>query len=330
MFKKRLGFMAITLAVVSLTGCVRPIGVYRGPGQWGIDQMGSYQQYLGKPVEYVLDYEDIDTWSNQTWPEWQAQAWAKVPNARLVLGGTGIFPVGGSWAEAARGAYDQHYRTLGQRLVASGQEDAILRGGHEFNGDWFHYGVDQSEVGDFITAWRRWVDAMRSTPGQRFVFEWNPTVGTEALRHPDDAYPGDQWVDEIGIDVYDGWYNRGWRPGIDAAPTRAEQDAVWDQILNGERGLVFWRDFARAHQKNLAFPEWGLELWIIESDGLCHGGGDNPLFIQRMHEIISDPAWNVWWHAFWEQPGFGVGDPDAGRQIPVPQSRAMFKQLFGR
>ncbi len=73
----------------------------------------------------------------------------------MVLGSTGIFPRGGSWAQAASGAYDQHWLTLGQRLVATGQENAVLRGAHEFNGDWFHYGVDQGEVQDFIVSWRR-------------------------------------------------------------------------------------------------------------------------------------------------------------------------------
>ena len=53
------------------------------------------------------------------------------------------------------------------------------------------------------------------------------------------------------------------------------------------------RDFAAAHGKPMAFPEWGL---LVRSDG--HGGGDNPYFIQKMHDFFMDPANNVVFHAY--------------------------------
>ncbi|HSL59054.1 MAG TPA: DUF4214 domain-containing protein, partial [Acidimicrobiales bacterium] len=186
----------------------------------------------------------------------------------------------------------------------------------------------EHEVADVVTAWRRWVDIMRAVPGNRFTVDWNPAGGQHALRDAERAYPGDPWVDRIALDVYDGWYHRGWRPGIDPVPTPAERDAVWREILDGDRGLRFWRDFAAARGKPLSFPEWGLRTWA-ESDGRVHGGGDHPVFVQRMHALISDPRWNVDYHAFWEDPGVGVSDPDAGRPVPVPASRAAFLRLFG-
>jgi hypothetical protein len=38
------------------------------------------------------------------------------------------------------------------------------------------------------------------------------------------------------------------------------------------------------------------------------------------------------WHAFWEDTGMGVSDPDGatGRSIPVPMARAEFLAAFGR
>ena len=170
-------------------------------------------------------------------------------------------------------------------------------------------------------------------PGQRFTFVWNPSLGTTVtFPHAEMAWPGDEYVDQIGLDVYDAWY-RGWRPGVDPQPDRAQQDQVWnDQTLNGERGLVFWRDFAAAHGgKALAFPEWGLQLWQEPSDGLWHGGGDDPWFIKRMYDIITDPAWNVAWHAFWEKEGFGLLDPDDSPHrtgVGVPLSRYVYRNLF--
>jgi hypothetical protein len=313
-----------------------PIGVYRGAGGWGAERIPAYETFLGRPVNYALDFQATDSWANLSFPNWQADPW-QASGKTLILGATGIFPgdwnrqyqgqsVG--WAQAARGDYDSYWRTFGQNLVAKGQARAILRGAHEFNGGWFAHRVNPGEQEHFIAAWRRWVDIMRSIPGQQFSFDWNPTLGTEALWNPESAYPGDAYVTHIALDVYDGWFNRGWKPGVDAPPSQAERDAVWDTILNGPRGLKFWKSFAEAHNKRLSLPEWGLRIWT-ESDGLIHGGGDNPSFIERMHAIINDPGWNIAYHAFWEDPKNGVSDPDSVTSIPVPNSRAAFLRLFG-
>jgi hypothetical protein len=311
------------------------LGVYRGPGPWGVEPLLEYTAFLGREPDLVLDFQDTDTWANQEWPDWQSSAWEQFPQYRMVLGGTGVFPQGGSWARGASGEYDEHWRRLGERLVATGQDDAILRGAHEFNGDWFPYRVGEADVEEFVTAWRRWVDVMRSVPGQRFTFDWNPILGSQyLLPHPEVAWPGDEWVDRVAVDVYDGGpelYGEGYHPG-DAQPSAEERDAAWDQILNGERGLVFWRDFAAQHGKPLSFPEWGIQIWMQQYDGLVHGGGDNATFVNRMADIIADPAWNVAYHAFWEHPGFGVSDPDdhpERRGVTVSASRDVFLQRFG-
>jgi hypothetical protein len=321
--------LAVSVAAL-LGGCVRPLGVYRGGG--AARDLAGYENFLGRPVDYAVDYLGVGNWSEQEFPDWQVNTWAQRPDVRLSLGSIG-FPTGGDWATAASGAYDGHWRTLGQRLVASGHANALLRFGHEFN-EFFHdYQVNSSNAGQFVTSWRRFVDILRSIPGQQFVFVWNPSLGaTTTFPHPEEAWPGDDYVDQIGLDVYDAWY-KGWRPGVDPQPTKAQQDAVWnDQIVNGERGLAFWRQFGDAHGgKPLAFCEWGLQLWQEPSDGLWHGGGDDPWFIKRMHDVISDPAWNVAWHSFWEAPGRGVYDPDNSpdrTSVPVPLSRYVYRQLF--
>jgi hypothetical protein len=308
------------------------LGVFRGSGDAAVSQLPAYEEFLGRPVDLAVDYLGVDSWANQEFPDWQINAWAKRPDVRLSLGSI-AFPTGGTWAEAASGAYDGHWRTLGQRLVASGHGDALLRFGHEFN-EFFHdYQVNSANAHLFVASWRRFVDILRAVPSQQFVFVWNPSLGdTVTFPNPEQAWPGDGYVDQIGLDVYDAWY-RGWRPGVDPQPSEAERDRVWnDQILNGARGLRFWREFAFAHgAKPLAFPEWGLQLWQERSDGLWHGGGDNARFIQRMHDLIGDPSWNVAWHSFWEQPGFGVFDPDASPArtgVPVPLSRDVYRTLF--
>jgi hypothetical protein len=309
-------------------------GVYRTAADDDGSAIGGYAEFLGRQPDLVLVYQDVDTWANQTWPDWQADAWAALPQYRLSIGGTGIFPQDGSWQEAASGAYDEHWRALGERLVAKGQPDAILRGAHEFNGDWFHYRVGEDDVEDFVAAWRRWVDVMRAVPGQSFTFDWNPIIGTQyRLPHPEVAWPGDEYVDRVALDVYDGGgdvYPEGFEPG-DPQPTQEQRDAAWEIILNGERGMNFWRQFAEAHGKPLSLPEWGIQPWVQEYDGRVHGGGDNAAFVERMADIIFSPEWNVAYHAFWEDEGYGVSDPDSHEHrkgVTVTEARQAFLERF--
>ena len=90
--------------------------------------------------------------------------------------------------------------------------------------------------------------------------------------------------------------------------------------------------YLQARAKPLSFPEWGLRTWRETDDGKSHGGGDNPTFISRMNAIITDPAWNVAYHAPWEDPGFGLSDPDdhPKRQHGVTEARSRYLSLNWR
>ncbi len=245
------------------------------------------------------------------------------------------------------GPYDQTWALMAQRLVATGQADCVLRGNHELNlgnGDVGMGRVLPGEEADYIQAWRRWHGVLRAN-GFRGTICWNPIPEQNGMALWDvrGAYPGDAFVDQIGLDVYDGYY-RGWQPGgsgTQAPPTAAEKADKRSYWLTHPIGLNYWRGFAAARGKSLAFPEWGLRLWR-EGDGLLHGGGDHPEFIQMMYDFIHDPAYppgapgGVAWHAPWEHgtsnglaPKVGAANPDEDRSVPVPASRALFLRLFG-
>ena len=134
------------------------------------------------------------------------------------------------------------------------------------NGDWFAW-AGQNDPASFVVYWRNAVDAMRAVAGNSFRFDWNPIAGGS---FPVDAlYPGDAWVDIIGLDVYD----QGWWPGWEDPNNR------WHEIMYQPYGLAWHRDFAAAHDKPMSFPEFGL------SDSPAHhGGGDSPYFVEKMYE----------------------------------------------
>ena len=241
-----------------------------------------------------------------------------------------------SLERGAAGDYNAHFRQLAENLVKYGLGDAILRLGWEFNGGWYTWRAkDKTEA--FAGYWRQIVKTMRAVPGaEKLQFCWNPTLGDQQFP-ADQAWPGDDFVDYVGVDVYDETWNANtypWPAGTSDADIESRRKKAWDEwLLGSSRGLAFWSKFAHDHGKPLCFPEWGVNR---RSDQ--HGGLDNVLFIERMHAFISDPANHVAWHSY-----FDVNAPDGAHQLspgagekgePVksefPKSAARFKELFGK
>lgn len=269
------------------------MGVFR---QTDPAEVEEFETWLGCRVDYAIDYSARDSWQDIADPEYLHQAWADEPR-RLVLG-VAMLPSEGDVdiAAGAAGEYDRYFRELAQNMVEDDQADAVLRIGWEFNlteSTWF---TEDAEL--FVTFWRRIVMTMRSVEGARFLFDWNPNNGN----NPVDAtryYPGDDVVDFIGIDAYDVAGPYPYPDPCDDACRLATQTRAWDEaIYGGERGLRYWSGFAREHGRPLSLPEWG--LWS-RPDGL--GGGENTLYIKRMHEFIVDPANNVAYQAYFEYNG---------------------------
>jgi beta-mannanase len=158
------------------------------------------------------------------------------------------------------------------------------------------------------------------------LFMWNPMIGQGNFgpnAGVESVYPGDNVVDIIGLDLYDGW---GY-PGGEVIRTAAQQQAQWNSYRDQWDGLTGWRNLAQSHGKPLAFPEWGLQLW--NSGGTYVGGGDNPLFVAEMAAWMKNAS--AFMHAFWEDPGMGVADPDSlpRRRVAAPAARAEFLAAFG-
>src|SRR5205085_1396640 len=110
------------------------------------------------------------------------------------------------------------------------------------NGTWYRdsLGSTGREYALWRTAWRRTVFAMRSVPGAHFRFDW--CINAAYRNIPMKAfYPGDDVVDIIGIDAYDGGL-------ANVAPGRAR----WNRLFSQPLGLGAVRRFARAHKKPMS------------------------------------------------------------------------------
>ncbi|MGW7348918.1 glycoside hydrolase family 26 protein [Streptomyces sp. NPDC054854] len=156
----------------------------------------------------------------------------------------------------ANGDHDQHFRKLAERLVTLGVPDTVIVLGWEMNGTTYTHrcGPDPQ---NWKAYWKRIVNTMRAVPGQEFKFDFAPNRGTDAIGWTK-CYPGDDWVDIIGMDSYD------------QAPGRN-----FDEQITQPYGLQQHVDFAKAHGKEISYPEWGL-----------FRNGDNPEYVRRMLKWI--------------------------------------------
>jgi hypothetical protein len=316
----------------------------------GAGANSAFATWIGRKVVWAEDFEPTDRWDgNIDGGNWQLGEWstwkAAVPGRRLVLS-VPLLP--GAWNRSgpstgdgagkpvsfkagANGDYNSHFQALAQHLVQYHLADSILRLGWEFNGGWYTWRVDKDTT-DFAAYWRQIVKAMRAVPGaEKLKFCFNPAMGW--LSGPaENAWPGDDYVDIVGLDVYDDSWQPGtypWPADASAAEIQARREKVWNTvILNGNHGLTFWRDFARAHHKPFSIPEWGVDN---RNDG--HGGQDSPYFIEQMHRFITNPANNVYFDCYFDvQAGDGHHQLSPGIKgtevTQFPEAAARFKALF--
>lgn len=281
------------------------LGVYRGAANpAGVEQFAAW---VPATVAYAEDFLAGNDWGIIESPDWWLQAW-QGKGYQMTFGVPIIPDTGGSLAEGATGAYNGHFTKLGQKLVQYGRGDSILRLGWEFTGGWYRWAVQSpADAANFVAYWRHMVTSLRNVAPQ-LKFDWNPIwgwLGWDLTL----AYPGDNYVDYIGLDVYD----QSWIPNY------TDPVARWNDFLNAPYGGKWHRDFAAAHGKPMSFPEWGL---AIRDDG--HGGGDAPYFIEQMHSWISQN--NVGYHVYFE-----FDAPDGKHRLMTgqfPNGAAKFRQLF--
>jgi len=239
---------------------------------------------------------------------WSMKCW-KGGGIKAITYSLPMLPENGSatLAEGAAGKFDHVFANFANTLVANGYPNAVIRIGWEFNGDWYAWAAGKDPQ-SWITYWRRIVTAMRAAPGSNFKFDWCPGNGWTAFR-AEDAYPGDAYVDIIGLDEYNATWNAN-------ATTPALR---WKEQVEQRHGLKWHADFAAAHGKPISFPEWGTGT---RHDG--HGSGDDPLFIEQMAEWIA--SHNVAYHNYWDydHPHFSGRISDNGQ----PLAAAAFLKKF--
>ena len=114
------------------------------------------------------------------------------------------------WA-IGRGRYDGYVRRSARQAREWGKP-IMLRFGQEMNGEWAPW--ERGHVGStprsFILAWRHLVRVFREVGADNVIWVWCPNVNTGHLPFMQ-YYPGDDWVDWVGLDGFNWGGSIGWR-----------------------------------------------------------------------------------------------------------------------
>lgn len=121
----------------------------------------------------------------------------------------------------------------------------IFRPFHEFDGGWFWWGKPHCTREEFISLWRFTVSYLRDSINvHNFIYAFSPDNKFKTEAQFLERYPGDEWVDMLGMDNY-GDMGRN-RYALDTAALK----------------LKIVSDLARKSGKLAAFTETGLESVI--------------------------------------------------------------------
>lgn len=268
--------------------------------------MGAKPQFMDG---FVDPSQDPSQWaSNASWTAW---SWASSP-----VVGTSITPVIGvpmaannSWNNQDQffhgiisGKYDADYKGVIDAWAQNGYKTVYFRLGYEMDGSfmpWF-MGNDAQTQADWVAAFQHLSTLMKQqglADGVNVKIVWNPTDINWTSANVASLYPGDQYVDVVGTDVYSPQYPldlTNWAVGgttqsatfAEWAASAVNREHFWTYPSanywspNGQTG-VGWSvqdtiNLALAHQKPIGIAETG-----AGGNGTTNGPVDDPAF----------PAW---------------------------------------
>ncbi len=229
-------------------------------------------------------------------------------------------------ANVIAGNYDAHYTNFGNNLVSWGAQNSVIRIAPEMNGNWEISGLpsDSAHWTDWASAWAHVVTVLRACSGSNFIFDWcvnanyqNFLFGTVGAGG---FYPGDAYVDIIGIDCYDA----SGAGGIISTPNSTR----FAELIAQADGVTALLAFAATRSKPVSFPEWGC---CDIATGGTNAGGDDAAYITGMGGVIASNP--IAYHAYFDVNDDGVL-PLTQTAAPVtgfasPLSCAAFGAAFG-
>ncbi len=296
-------------------------GVFTG-GNGDVPSVSAFTSWRGKPVDSILWFA-----SRTNWTDFDNDVTTDVINfAGIKVLALPTHPESLGWGgldEVAAGIHNSKWQNFGAYLVANGMNNnrTVLRIGWELNGNWYVWSATSGGPhGDrrqtFKNAYINIVNSIRAGGANAVQFNWCLNKGNQGGTDPTDgwgSYPGDAYVDVIGLDNYD-WFSPNFT------------DADWNNTKSQSPGFNDVAAFCVAHGKQMAIDEWGV---IHDSNG----GNDNPFFIQKIWDWLNANAGIVAYETTYDETGAPATlhhklSPPEGTTWN-PNSSALYKSLWG-
>lgn len=294
------------------------IGMYGGYGSFGGTAGATANEtLLGRQMMVATDYLPHDSWTRfntTTMRDDQLDPWKTWRDART--GTKFVYGIPlltddnvGDFAGVVAGDYDSYFTIAGNALVAAGHPDAIIMLGWEPNnaniGSW----QATSNPSGYASAFQHVVTLLRGISSNQFTFLLENAIGySGSIDDFNDHYPGNSYVDYIGMNIYDVWTGN-------PSATPAQR---WTQITTSAGGLDDHVAFVQSKGKVNVCAEWG--LYAANGSPDYDGGGDSPYFIQQMANYFRTSK--VYFHTYFDY------DWGGGSLEDYPNGQAEYRALF--
>ncbi len=307
----------------TLIGLPRTDGTWPGPnGMSGVNgdplfdtaHVRRFCTARGRACRVAQTYTDRTSWAAMTAGSgWTFDLFSDFDGMLVVS--QGLVPIGASadLPACAAGDHDQDWRNFGTLMTRYGRGDSVVRLGWEFNEKTSPWRADDPRT--WIACYRRAATNIRAT-NPDVLLDWTinahgtppGTCGGVSTN----CYPGDEYVDIIGIDNYDHY---PW------SPTKA----VFDKAATDPEGLTWLYNFARERGKPFSVGEWGV---VPTGDA----GKENPAFVKWMHEWFAAHASGLAYEAYFSDCGAGGVQSSLFRTDAAcrknPRSAAEYRALY--
>ncbi len=225
-----------------------------------------YQSWAGAPAFSTARFDAVVAHGAMpmlTWEPWDTSGGVTQPTYTL--------------SAIVAGNHDAYLRSYARAAAAWGHT-FYLRIAHEMNGDWYPWciGVNGNTAAQYVAAWRHVVDLFRAEGATNVRWVWCPNVAYTGSAPFASVYPGDAYVDWIGLDGY----NRGtsapgssWRPlrdvflaSHDALAALTSRPMMIAEVSSAEQGgdKAAWIRTGLLTDLAVALPRVRAVVWFDE------------------------------------------------------------------
>lgn len=167
-----------------------------------------FEHDAGKPLTIVN--------TGQNWGQFDTTTMQQVIDGGAIPLVTMGLTSGVTMQEVAEGKQDAQIRAWAKSAKAFGYP-FMFRPWREMNGDWYSWGRDPY----FVAAWRHFHDVVEEEGATNVTWAWIVnTIWSDPGSDPKPYYPGDAYVDWVGMDAYN-WGKNPIQPDIWLSPEQA-------------------------------------------------------------------------------------------------------------